>query len=163
VSQLPLWAQWLQLIATITVAVFAGWIAFGQWQIARKKLVLDLFEKRFQVFYDVRKVHSELTQQGKLSDGGLPNEIIARGRFLFGPEVVAKLREFHTVVVQLELHPPSAEHGAARRPIRQDAESVFNELLTMFETYMGMPEKPPLPLWTSLSQRFNRARARLGF
>ncbi|MDB5622138.1 MAG: hypothetical protein JWR39_701, partial [Devosia sp.] len=72
-------------------------VSVRQWRIARAKLKLDLFEKRFGVFMDARRVISELGQTGKVEDDGLPNEIIARGRFLFGPEVLELLSELHSL------------------------------------------------------------------
>ena len=52
------------LLATVlatVIALLAAAIAFGQWWTARQKLVLDLFEKRFQVYLDVRRIASEAT------------------------------------------------------------------------------------------------------
>lgn len=101
---LPEWVQWFAALApagaalvTASVAVAVAIVSFRQWQVARHKLQLDLFERRFTIFMDARSVISELTQLGKVSDAGLPNEIIARGRFLFGPEVLEIFQELHSL------------------------------------------------------------------
>ena len=70
------------MIAT-AIAFVAVVIAAAQWWNTRQQLVLNLFEKRFQVFLDVRKIASEALQNGRIDATGLINEILARGRFLW--------------------------------------------------------------------------------
>lgn len=105
-ATLPSWALWLQALGPVSlsaitagVAIVVAVISWKQWDVAKAKLQLDLFEKRFGVFLDARRVLSQLAQKGMLDreDGGLPNEIIARGRFLFGPEVLDLLMEMHSL------------------------------------------------------------------
>jgi len=83
-------------------------IAFGQWWTARQKLVLDLFEKRFAIFMDLRRLVSEAIQLGKVSQPGSINEVIARSQFLFGSDVNEHLRELHRLFNELEVGRPSA-------------------------------------------------------
>jgi len=106
VQTLPNWALWVQALGpfslslvTAGVAIAVALISWRQWNVARAKLQLDLFEKRFGVFIDARKVLSQLAQRGELDrlEAGLPNEVIARGRFLFGPEVLQLLTELHSL------------------------------------------------------------------
>ena len=82
------------MIAT-AIAFVAVAIAAAQWWNTRQQLVLNLFEKRFQVFLDVRKIASEALQNGRIDSTGLINEILARGRFLFGPELVEELKRLY--------------------------------------------------------------------
>ena len=76
------------------MALFAALIAFGQWWTARQRLVLDLFEKRFAVFMELRTLVSEAVQEGKVSKPGSIKEVIARSQFLFGGDVNEHLHEF---------------------------------------------------------------------
>ncbi|TMJ55760.1 MAG: hypothetical protein E6G85_02970 [Alphaproteobacteria bacterium] len=92
----------------VAVALFAAMIAFGQWWTARQKLVLDLFEKRFAIFMDLRRLVSEAIQLGKVSQPGSINEVIARSQFLFGSDVNEHLRELHRLFNELEVGRPSA-------------------------------------------------------
>ena len=82
------------MIAT-AIAFVAVAIAAAQWWNTRQQLVLNLFEKRFQVFLDLRKIVSEALQNGRIDSTGLINEILARGRFLFGPELVEELKRLY--------------------------------------------------------------------
>ncbi len=61
-------------------------------------------------FMDARRLESEAVALGKITDQNLPNEVIARGRFLFGDEVLAKLGELHRLCTSLltnDHHAPS--------------------------------------------------------
>ena len=77
---------------------------------------------------------SEAGHLGKLTDPSLPNEVIARGRFLFGDEIVDALRKLHTLVVQLK----SGTSDAATQ-----MDGLFDELTTRFSKYMRMEDLPP--------------------
>jgi hypothetical protein len=126
-----------------TIAVLAATIAFGQWWTARQKLVLDLFEKRFDVFLDVRRIASETFQLGRLQDPGMANEVLARGRFLFGKEVVAALEELRRLTIKLEVKEPSAA---------QQVNEHFKSIIPLFEPYLSMPQLSPMLAPKSLAR-----------
>ncbi|MEX2649786.1 MAG: hypothetical protein WD673_12315 [Alphaproteobacteria bacterium] len=124
------------------IAFLAVAIAFGQWWTARQKLVLDLFEKRFQVYLDVRRIASEAVQIGQLSDKGSPNEVLARGRFLFGHEVVEALQTLHKLTIDLEMKNPTAAIQINEQ---------FKTMFPLFEPYLQMTQRQPvaaLIVWT---------------
>ncbi|WP_155737525.1 hypothetical protein [Agrobacterium tumefaciens] len=104
------WLQVGQLFGTLAIGGVAGVIAWRQWRTAQDKVKLDLFDRRFAVFMDARRLVSEAVALGKITDQNLPNEVIARGRFLFGDEVLAKLGELHGLCTRLltnDHHAPS--------------------------------------------------------
>jgi hypothetical protein len=86
---------------TAFIAAIVACIALLQWITARQKVVLDLFDKRFEVYEDLREAINEyLTQTTTYrvrERGGVwtgtPNYIgkfgraADRARFLFGPEI----------------------------------------------------------------------------
>lgn len=91
-------------------AIIAGAVAFvsyQQWQVARAKLLLDLFEKRFAVYLDARRLVSEAVQMGKFTDDAMPNEVLAKGRFLFGDEIVAELTKLQELCVRARMKDPA--------------------------------------------------------
>jgi hypothetical protein len=122
------------LVATIGIAAFACLIAAVQSRTARVKLALDLFEKRFAVFMDVRKIVSEATQAGRLLDRGLPNEVLARGRFLFGPEIQDDLEKLH----RLTVHQETGDTNAVTK-----IDAHFKQMIPKFEQYLRMQQKVP--------------------
>jgi hypothetical protein len=118
-------------IAT-AIAIVAVMIATMQWWNSRQQLVLNLFEKRFQVFLDVRRVASEAQQGAQIASKGLTNEIFARGRFLFGRELVKQLERLHALVSDLE-------SGRATAAI--DIRDHFDKITPLFDPYLKMPQR----------------------
>lgn len=80
---------------TVLVAVVVAIIAFLQWVTARQKVVLDLFDKRFAVYEELREVIGRHVSQGAASieDIGKFTRAAGRAQFLFGPEVISFLEE----------------------------------------------------------------------
>jgi hypothetical protein len=89
----PLVIWYLQGLLTPVIAVIAAYIAWRQAQTESHKLKLDLFDRRFQAFEEVRKVF------GSMFTVGINSEEITRfwfatvnAEFLFGEEI-KKYRE----------------------------------------------------------------------
>jgi hypothetical protein len=122
----------MNFLAT-AIALLAVVIAGMQWWNSREQLVLNLFEKRFQVFMDVRTIAGEAIQLGHVSRG-LTNEIFARGRFLFGPELVKELTSLHSLVGELE---------AGRAGAAIEISERFDKMGTLFEPYLKMAQRRP--------------------
>lgn len=116
------------------IALLAVAIAALQWWNGRQQLVLNLFEKRFQVFMDVRQIASEAIQGNKIVSKGLTNEVFARGQFLFGPELVAEFTKLHALVGELETGQPSAAMAV---------NSHFEKMIPLFEPYLKMTQRMP--------------------
>jgi hypothetical protein len=49
-AQLPLWLQVIAIFATPILGVAVGIVAFLQWQIGKRKLALDVFERRLKIY-----------------------------------------------------------------------------------------------------------------
>lgn len=126
-------------VVSLATAIVAVSIAAAQWYVARQRLVLDLYEKRFSVYMDVRKIVSELTQLEKLSDEALPNELIANARFLFGDDVVEIVEELHRLVGIIETASGLQEKTAARREMRE----LFGKANIVFSGYLKMDARHP--------------------
>lgn len=122
-----IWMQIAQLATTVVIGLIAALIAWRQWRTARDKLKLDLFDRRLAVFMDVRKVVSEVTQIGKFSDLGLPNEIWSRSQFLFGPEIRAEITKFHDLCMDFGMRDPTASDSL---------DAWFKKFSKMVEPYM---------------------------
>src|SRR5277367_2274675 len=79
---------------TAFIALIVAVIAFLQWATARQKVVLDLFDKRFAVYEELRKKIEECFARkcvSTLSDLEAFAAPAGRAQFLFGPEVVSYL------------------------------------------------------------------------
>lgn len=138
---------WIPVIVSIIVVV----IGFLSWQtarlnarIAKDKLAPDLFDRRMKVFKNVRLIVSyggyhRIADPHDPSkdiigfDRGLPNEIIADGRFVFGDDMLELLKRLHMLCVELDTG--HAKPSAVR--------SLYDdEMLPLFNRYMRMESKP---------------------
>jgi hypothetical protein len=74
---------------TAFIAFIVAVIAFLQWATARQKVVLDLFDKRFAVYDELRNaIDRNLTQpSGNFEEIAKFAGAAARAQFLFGPDV----------------------------------------------------------------------------
>lgn len=101
-SSSPHWTAYVTALGVPMIALIAAWIAFRQWQIARNKLKLDLYDKRMAVYEVVRKTLGKATSHGKLTQDDEVEYLsgIGSAKWLFGPEVSEYLKEtlWHRIV-----------------------------------------------------------------
>ena len=142
------WTGWI----TVCIATAVAIIAALQWRTARQKLALDLFDRRFAVFMDVRVIVSHGGRVSRLPrasgfkgavishnfDQGLPNEIIARSRFLFGEEIMPLIQKLHELVglVNMDDSRESMEASHALHVLFE------KELIPAFEKYLRFDARP---------------------
>jgi hypothetical protein len=79
----------LPALATLTVGIVAGIIAFQQWRLAADKLKLDLFDRRYKVYEAIKEFVYICTHQQDFEDSVVFKfkQGTADLGFLFGPEV----------------------------------------------------------------------------
>lgn len=98
----PHWTAYVTALVVPVIALIAAWVAFRQWQIARNKLKLDLFDKRMAVYEVVRKTLGVATSHGKLTQNDELEYLsgIRTAQWLFGPDVSKYLQEtlWHKIV-----------------------------------------------------------------
>ncbi|MCW0016254.1 hypothetical protein [Rhizobium sp. BT-226] len=131
-SEVPAWIQILQALLTPAIALAVGVIAYRQWRTAHEKVMLDLFEKRFEVFMSVREIVSKGGIRRLFRDPGLPNEVVARGRFLFDEDVTAQLQEVHRLCGQVETGSTTASG---------ELYDLFPSIMAKMDPYMRMTHK----------------------
>ncbi|QYM72455.1 hypothetical protein K1X45_13390 [Pseudochrobactrum sp. Wa41.01b-1] len=90
-TTLPSWIVILQALLTPTIAAVAGLVAFLQWRTAHQKVMLDLFDRRIQVYEEVNAaVIYAITEHGKFVSFNATRRLSKSwgdSRFLFGKEV----------------------------------------------------------------------------
>ena len=82
------------LFATL-IALIGAWIAYNQWRTNHDKLMLDLFDRRFEIYVAILRFLSGILQEGQ-TDYEKAMAILPyaqRSRFLFGPEVEEYIKE----------------------------------------------------------------------
>jgi hypothetical protein len=176
-NSLPIWALWIQWGGTIFIAGFVAFIGYRQWRTAHERVVLDLFEKRYEI---IDRLHSIIG--GVIREGRAPTATAIeflrgtqRATFLFGAEVNAYLDETYRLLIQqhlcdtrIEANGPDHHQWVEREAACFAEISKFNQRFQLrVEPYMRMHQKAPwsprLNLgWTSALLHRRRDRKRAG-
>jgi hypothetical protein len=111
---------------TAFIALIVACITLLQWITARQKVVLDLFDKRFALYEELREVIGRHVTQGinSVEDIEKFTRAASRAQFLFGPEVTSFLEERRldlSRAVFAFTHPP----GPIPEEQRQAAEDKY--------------------------------------
>ncbi|WP_037435488.1 hypothetical protein [Sinorhizobium fredii] len=124
-TDVPLWIQTLQGLATPLIALGVGVVGFMQWRTAHQKVVMDLFDRRLKVHEEVREVlRYYWTNEGNLVGFNAGRKLAsasAGARFLFGEEVVETIESLKAIIYQLSSLKNKLEkierQGGDREPI----------------------------------------------
>jgi hypothetical protein len=156
-SDLPHWVQVLQALLTPTIALVVGLIAYRQWKTAHAKLVLDLFEKRMDVYNHVRKSVAVVNATGRTSPEAEMDLLEAKERaeFLFGVDVRQYLEKMWDRFIKLHAACGMLEGsvGAERRSHIDAQSRLCNEITQfyyegadVFSPYMRMEHRLRRPV-----------------
>ncbi|MHA7872630.1 MAG: hypothetical protein ACX939_09800 [Hyphococcus sp.] len=125
---------WLELrdtlAAFLTPAIGVGtlFIAYQQWRIERLKLKLDRYEKRLNIYEEVRRFLGVIQQNAKaeLEDLFRFKAMTSEADFLFGAEIPEYLDEIYKQGIQLTV--AVNEYRDSTQPVPQgyDHEAVVN-------------------------------------
>lgn len=115
---------------TALVAVVAAYLAWNQVRIAREKLKLDLFEKRFAVFAGTRRMLSLALQNANLTLQELFEFRAAIGErhFLYGDDVRTYLEEMDRQAVALHTYAEAVRQGGGGPQRQQHVERMHAAL-----------------------------------
>jgi len=108
-------------LVTAFIAAIVAVIAFLQWQTAREKVLLDLFDKRFEVYAELRAAVAQRHDQTSSSDFA---RAASRAQFLFGPEVQTLLEQ-----IQKDLHLEAVQRSLLSQPISEDRKETVDAAL----------------------------------
>src|SRR5215469_9104869 len=101
-----MWYQVLQALSTPAIALLAVVIGVMQWRTAHQRAVLDLFQKRWDTYGELRRIISEAVQEGTAATPLALNfaRTVDQAKFLFGPEVHSYLQTVYRQLVELNSH-----------------------------------------------------------
>ena len=87
----------LQAVFTFAIAMFVAWIAFQQYQVAKRKLRHELFDRRYEVYESVRKFLSSVATHARVDGDEMVKflEGTATAKFLFDSEVSEYIEEIY--------------------------------------------------------------------
>ena len=139
---------------TLIIGVIAAAIAFRQYRVAKAKLKLDLFEKRYAIFQQVWAIFSEVVLDGgvKKNNYGLAtpfNNFLPQAAFLFGKsienylaEAVKKWTEMGTAETYIEQQGADLQQWAEKRRVLSIwfEEQASRGLKRVFGPYLNFEE-----------------------
>ena len=147
------------IFAAIGVAIAFGVAVIGyfQWRTAHQRIILDLFERRFETYEQIRNAIFEYVPMLQVSNETLRLFIRAqnRAKFLFGDEVLvyleARYKDLVTVNVFRGLTPIATQEYQDQQRELHEADkrltAVPNKLEALLIPYMRMNQKMPSLWW----------------
>jgi hypothetical protein len=124
------------VVAALTAVVVTGYFAHRQWRTAKDKLLLDLFDKRFALYEELRAavVRRGIDQNSVLDF----KRAISRAQFLFGPEVQTFLertaKDLSRAMVE-QIREPSAVAEDQREAYQADLIALLDRLVNFFNDF----------------------------
>ena len=93
-------------IATVVISLAITYIAWQQWQIARNKLRLDLFDRRYKVYDATRKFLGAILRDATFTDAQLFefSAGTSDAEFLFEQDVVGYLTQIRNRAIDMRTH-----------------------------------------------------------
>jgi hypothetical protein len=145
-SSLPLVFWYLQGSLTLLVAFFAAYIAVRQWKTNAGRVKLDLFDRRFRVFTQVREILSVVLRDGdvKLDNFQRFRSETFEAQLLFRSEIMEYINEINSHLLTLSTakeHLRGAWEGAAGIDRKTEAETIQNELKWLLNQFNAFPQK----------------------
>lgn len=125
----PSWVTYLSALLTPAVALLAVAVAVAQWRIAKNKLKLDLFERRYAVYQAAVDVMSKTDALGVLSKEEVDRfQVAIRGaRFIFDDSVGAYLDETHDRIRRILFLTENIKSQTTASASRSEATAKRNE------------------------------------
>lgn len=130
---------------TLIVATFGIYIAYQQFQLAKQKNKLELFEYRVNVYEATRRLREVIIRDGGLNRNDYLefNNDTYDSRFLFGDDVVNHIKEMKENTAKLMAYSEKSEKGSDREKfidLEYELLTWFGEINSnsVFDKYMRM-------------------------
>lgn len=157
-TALPEFVQWIQAlgptvvsVVTALIAGLVGIVAYRQWRTAREKLVLDLFQRRFNIYVAAKSgVDQVMISASTRNNDSIRNVSVAGSEavFLFGNDVCKYLESVRLAMINLQLANDMMAQQDRSRDWPQEASDRLKEIGAFYDTfpevaapYMRMDQK----------------------
>lgn len=167
-SAVPVWIQVLQALLTPAIAVGVATIAFLQWRTAHQKVVLDLFDRRLNVYSKARRALSAISGSGRVTDESdrLLLEAENEAAFLFGKDIKEYFRELWFLCVryrgqQGDDHRVGPHFPETHQALMTAVGEFYTNGADRFAPYMRMDQRrvPTLNEWVAERNRIHLSYA----
>lgn len=141
-DELPLMAKYVQLGAVIVIGLATVVIAFLQAQTAKRKLKLDLFDKRLAIYETATAFIGEITRQGYVSPAD-PEQFLRdtrEARWLFGHEIELYLNNrIYKPAIELQaLQADNEQCGTKRTDLKDTIRGQHDILAQKLSRYLTL-------------------------
>lgn len=142
---------YISVIATLIAGIVA-WTGYQQHRLAKEKLKLDLFEKRFSVYKGIQAFLSQIMQEGKFDKTGLLEfyKSTQESDFLFETEISEYIKSIRSKALKMRTIQSKYENmaiGNERNQLIDKEHVIFNELANelpeltkVFKPYLKFPK-----------------------
>lgn len=167
-SNVPAWIQILQALLTPVIAMGVGIIAFMQWRTAHQKVMLDLFDRRMEIYRQVREAVGSVVRSGRGDDESQMAVMRAadEAMFLFGSDVSDYLKDLADILHKLEWanrqieDEPTPSVSDRRLKLFRKVVRFYEDGARLFHPYMRMDQKR---VRTPVEWFHDRNRVRLSY
>jgi hypothetical protein len=148
---LPYWLQLLQGLAVPVIALLAATIGLLQWYTAHRRAMLDLFDRRMEVYSDIRGIIDQIAASGKCTyeTHFYYLRAIDRATFLFGSDVNAYLERLSVRLDNLCYYENMMETDQRQEMISKKdvllpkVLNFYTEFPPLIEPYVRMDQRRP--------------------
>ena len=127
-------------VATLIVGCAVAFIAWQQSKVARNKLRLDLFDRRYKVYDATRKFLAMIVRDATFSDSQLVEFVAGTSdaEFLFGSAVVDYLAQIRKRALEMRTHRKVYEHMPVGHEHSRHVQTESDQLLWLSEQITAM-------------------------
>jgi hypothetical protein len=129
-------------IATLIFGCAVAYVAWQQWQIARHRLRLDLFDRRYKVYDATRKFLSIILREARFEDAQLFEFYAGTSdaAFLFDSPVVEYLEHVRKRAVNMRTHQSVYEHMPVGDERSRHVQAEHDDLVWLTDQLTGMTQ-----------------------
>ena len=133
------WFLYVNAALTPLIAIFMGYIAYQQFQVNRRRLNHELYERRLSVFKATMTFIEEILVNGAPDRKSLAQfyRDTSEVDFLFEKEIQEHIKELYDlghrlIYIKNELHSEGGHSGLPKGPQRTQMANEDNEIMTKF-------------------------------
>jgi hypothetical protein len=127
-------------LVTLVIGCAVAYVAWQQWQVARHRLRLDLFDRRYKVYDATRKFLSIILREARFEDSQLFEFYAGTSdaEFLFDSHVVKYLEQVRKRAVDLCTHQKIYEHMPVGDERSRHVQAEHDDLLWLTDQLTAM-------------------------
>jgi hypothetical protein len=125
-------------------------VQYGQWRIARMKVAVDLFDRRFKVLTRIEDALRSVVQHGEVDTQSFNDFVSAQfdAQYLFGKDVQKFLQKYRTDLAWMHAYRDIRDDAPNREKLIDRKYECFNRIASFYENspvlfrrYIGLDHK----------------------